>query len=803
MSKIEKLQQMRIGKRNGSALIWTLMAILVLSIVLTFGLMGASSFFSATNAQHANKQAYLTALSITKAYAEWMQDTDAPNPQSMTGRSTFMESLETETMHLDFTEAELGNNMGGCDVDIRYLDEDHRSIQIVTTAVYQGQEATVVATMTGTGSVPPSHLFPVSDFSVADYAEEAERLNGLTFGDPVNVFGKKGTDDGVYFSTGYTNASAKRDYNDENQTYVDSLIDASSNREVTWFETSGTGTTNAFSGTRDMPYIGETIFENQTAPFAKARVVTPKNGRFAFNPVNKPPSDATYSSDDTAAKNTKYAGFNIDDTAGKDVLVRLANADKLGQRTKEMPRNAIIAIDFTDNRYSDETDERGNYNSDTGSKLAGSGTNEMRYWPNKWNSARIYTRNVAGDKINANLLFGPYMRVHTGENLDYRGWAHYRNNHKGGKNEYWEYCSKMLDSGSLNGTYYEDVEDNTGMPLMSVEWGDNMGVYILDDTDKYVRFLQGVNLMNSVIYSMRDTIIGGGIVWESSGDYFDNIYNNAYGFLDSPYNFTLYPLFTCTQNQVISDTDIVLLAPEGKTRKSTIRHPDSWKNFEGRKLTITGGDIYVGARQTLTIESEVKDDLAVTGLVKPEGDAMVGNWYNDATTRKYCNYTEKGNTMNIAPDRIIVDTGGTLTIMGNQNNRTNVNTDIYVKGTLNLRDGVKIHGNIYVYGGGHLNVDGSYVIASSDGEQGGIFIYGDETFGTDGTSAGAGTVKLPVNGVQKNTSGKIHLLNPNLAGQIDTGFLCDDRDPQTGLCRAFHGPDTGRPTEWTVQYSGS
>jgi hypothetical protein len=552
-----------------------------------------------------------------------------------------------------------------------------------------------------------------------------------------------------------------------------------------------------------MPYIGETVFESKTAPFAKARVVTPENARFAFNPVNKPYDDTIYSPNASAGKNTKYAGYNIDDTAGKDVLVRLANAQGLAKRTSQMPRNAILSIDFTDNRYSDATDSRGNYNGIEGSKVVGRGTNEIRYWPNKWNSARIYTRNVDGDKIDANLMFGPYMRVHTGAVLDYRGWGHYRNNHKGGLNEYWEYCSKVLRPSYLNGTYYEDVENNTGIPLMSVEWGDNMGIYILDDTDKSVRFLQGVNLMNSVIYSMRDTIIGGGIVWKNDGgDYFEDINNNDSGFLDYPYQFTLYPTFTCSQNQVISDTDIVLLAPEGKTRNSVIRHPDSWKNFEGRKLTISGGDIYVGARQTLTIQSEVQDGLAVTGLVNPAGNAMVGSWADNADTRNYCNYTENGNTMDIAPDRIIVDTGGTLTIMGNRNYRTNVNTDIYVKGTLNLQDGAKIYGNIYVYGGGHLNVQGSYVISSADGEQGGIFLYGDETFGTDGVSAGAGTVTLPAS-VPNLTSGKIHLLNPNLSGQIDTGFLCNDRHPHTGLCKAFHEPGAGQPTGWTVQYSGS
>jgi type II secretory pathway pseudopilin PulG len=782
---------------RGSVLIWALIAVLVLSIMLATGLAIVSASMNRATSDHSNQQAYYTAMSITKTYADWLRNTSETDQNMQAQREKFMESLETNKSFIyDFTAADLGTGMGDCRVEITYTDDDPKKIKIVSTATYQEQESTVTATLTGADGGADGKAFPVSEFTAAPYDLEAAALNNISVGDPINVFANKGSGSGVSFGLS-DSASAKRDYNSENQAYVDSQItDTSSNREVTWFETSSTATINTFSGVRDMPYIGESLFESKNAPFAAARVVTPKNGRFAFNPINTATGEPTYSSSATAARNTKYAGFNIDDTAGRNILVRLANDAKLSQRTSNMPLNAIISIDFTDNQYSTVPDSNGNYNSLEGAKIAGS----LRYWPVKWNMARIYTRNVVGEKIDANLLIGPYSRIHTGDVLDYRGWGHYRNKHKGGLNEYWEYCKKMLNNTHLTGSYYRDVQNNTGMPLVSVEWGDNMGIYILDDTDKYVRLTQGINLFDGIVYSMRDTQIGGGIVWKNTGDYFDNITNDKSGFLDYTDNFTLYAPFTCSQNQVIANTDIVLLSPTGKTRNSVIRHPDSWKNFEGRKLTIEGGNIYVGARQTLTIQSEVKDGLAVKGLVNAAGNAMVGSWAS-ATAR---NYTENGNTMDIAPDQILVDEGGTLTIMANQNNRTNVNTDIYVKGTLNIEAGAKIKGNIYVYGGkGLVNVKGDFTLNrpddSPDGAPSGIFIYGDDTEDKTGTLTGAGWISFTGDSMNiAGNGGNIHLLNSADKGTLNGNILCDDRDSATGMCRHF-----GRSTDWSVQYAGS
>ncbi|MDR0357331.1 MAG: hypothetical protein LBH63_03075 [Clostridiales Family XIII bacterium] len=785
------------NKKTGSALIWALVVAVVLFIALAIGLAAVSSSMNVSTSRHADKQSYYTAMSIAKAYADWLRDASYIAPALRAKRAGFMKFLENGPFRHSFDEKSLGSRIGSCELEIEYANKAYTSIRITAAARFQEERSVVNAVL----NIRQIRAYPSGSFSTARYDAEAAALNAIVPDpNPVNVFGKMGSSSGVSFGTSDYPA-IKRDYNYENQIHVNSSIaDASSAREATWLETTGTGGGTALSGPRDTPNLGEALFESGKAPFASTRVVTPLNGRFAFNPISEGTGDSYGPS--ASSSNTKYAAFNIDDTNGKDVLIRLANGAGLQKRTYSVPRNALVSFDFTDNKYSDVTDSKGNFNDPTGSAIAGKGNNQLRYWPVKWNKARIYTRDDANETINSNLLFGPYYRIWHGDTMDYRGWAHYRNNHKGGTDEYWEYCEKMLTNIGYKNAYYERLKNNKGIPNVSVEWGDNIGIYILDDTDKYVRFTQGVNIMNGVVYSARDTQIGGGIVWRSSGSYSDNIFNGYAGFSGEPYNFTLYPPFTCTQNQVISGTDIVLLAPAGKSRNSIIRHPDSWRNFEGRKLTIDGGVIYLGTGQNLTIQGEVKDGLTVEGIVSPGGTNMTERW-PAGEIRNYLRYTENGNRMDISPDRIIVEEGASLTIMANHNDHANVTSDIFVRGTLNIESDAKISGNIYVFGdNGAVNIDGDFRMDSKDGDMGGIFVCGENEEDENGKPIGVGTVSAPQSLRITGTGGKIHLLNSNCAG-VSVDALCSAADPNTELCAHPGKASSNKPDSWSVQYSGS
>jgi uncharacterized RmlC-like cupin family protein len=187
--------------------------------------------------------------------------------------------------------------------------------------------------------------------------------------------------------------------------------------------------------------------------------------------------------------------------------------------------------------------------------------------------------------------------------------------------------------------------------------------------------------------------------------------------------------------------------------------------------------------------------------------------------------------MYIKPEKIEVSAGGTLTILGNQNDHDNVETDIYVNGgTLNISEGAKIKGNIYVYNGGLVNVNGSFRLDSKHEvplagqpdlrREDGIVVYGSDAIGKNGITAagsvcvtGTGSGPLLKGSVISGSANKIHLLGKSedlfyskdpragkgtyLTASIDqvfsnpADFMCDDYNQNNGECYHFGTKDNG------------
>jgi hypothetical protein len=919
------------ASQRGSTLAWALVVVFVLAITLATSLLVASRGFSQEARRHAGDQAYYTALSLTKGFAEWVQsgDDDTVPTAERDEVAAFISGLKSAsggTVTLDFPAGQgLPDQMGSATVaftfvanDVSQTGESRERITIATTASFADAEQTVSLDLY---NIPSGVVFPIAhtELAATDYRATVTAINagsGAYARDaaPINVFWNQGTasytvktgsgsattngslsagSSGSYPETAY---AAKRNFNNENDLYVRGygntansfsppiaiptvrpgsgdkggyLINALAgtpitsasvtSREVTWYETigstgsraTGVADTPSIDGSRRSKTVGQTTNKDlYTNLSASNRLVTPLNGKFVINPINKS-SGASCSHASNTDYNSMYACYNIDDTAGKDVYLRLANAPGTSQRTSGVPLFSYIGIDFTDNETRGladmqlvsvpgiteqavniaETNNIYQNNGITKQDVAG-----VPFYPNKWNSATIYTTDVASEAIDSELVFGNYARLRSygsGGIFDYQGWGNYVNHHAGAPGQNYETLSLLP---RINSSTLADAKGLAGYPYPPVYWGNGFSMYLLDGaaTTQDARIMQGVNIVNAkaadgsaggVIYSTRGLKIGGALVarggdlW-GNGEYYDGVASETDGF-DGSMSYAISTRYQQTYHQAIKDTDIVLVSPNGTQKFSEICHPDSIKGFPGRTLTIEGGSIYVGANCTLQIDSEVQDGLTVNRKIAADGVTGFAKWgtSNTNATDFYAgnSYVEQGNRMYVKPDKIVVD-GGTLVILGNKNNHINVETDVYVKngGTLRIEPGAKIMGNIYCYGGGTVDVRGSFTLIGRQTTvagcafEGGIFVYGETTADpSTGALLGAGALRVAANtkitgsidggmtplapGTQAGGSGRaVHFLSTTLfAGAAYEPYACFDHTPQNACKNVSVGGSGG------------
>lgn len=123
---------------------------LVLGILITGGLAVATSYSNRSLDQHVNKQSYYTALSTTKAIAEWLSGTTNVDSNSSSEQLRFINGLlSSEGEHSTSFDSTIENSLGTCNTTVS-IDPDTQDITIASTASYNDGSSTVSARLSYT-----------------------------------------------------------------------------------------------------------------------------------------------------------------------------------------------------------------------------------------------------------------------------------------------------------------------------------------------------------------------------------------------------------------------------------------------------------------------------------------------------------------------------------------------------------------------------------------------------------------------------------------------------------------------------
>lgn len=128
--------------KAGSTLIWVLIMMLVLGILITSGLLIAQSYSNQSLNKHTETQAYYTALSSTKAIAEWLDGTSEKEPTGKDKQLRYLSEIrkaENSSVTFDTT---VDSSLGDCSTTIS-INPNNSDITITSTAKYIDSEATV------------------------------------------------------------------------------------------------------------------------------------------------------------------------------------------------------------------------------------------------------------------------------------------------------------------------------------------------------------------------------------------------------------------------------------------------------------------------------------------------------------------------------------------------------------------------------------------------------------------------------------------------------------------------------------
>jgi type II secretory pathway pseudopilin PulG len=484
--------------------------------------------------------------------------------------------------------------------------------------------------------------------------------------------------------------------------------------------------------------------------------VTPPSGRWLINPLltggnyfmpSFPESDQgpfKHANNPDAPNNTRLIMLSMGDPEewdiardDKDLEIRLGGiAGNVGATSYPYNDaayyNSLIGLDFT-NYKKDKDDPEGGpaslensyveyYKNNT---FTNDADKTKQWYPQDWGSMTIYTQHIGdstvsdeetteGKGVDARLVFGPFAHKYftpgdplvnvDSPSIDNRNFGQYIGNEK-----YGQQPGQFVAAFPYNTTYVNpDSEGNAnarkGMAFIPEYYGEDFRMFFLDNIDKNVLLLQGVNILGkqeapSVLYSRRGVEIGGAfldIKGLSDGyqGYKTTLNVNStvpgMGWANIPSYFEV----TTRYSQLLYDTDIVLLAPTGsavETRESIIRdadrpqdvtiNPSNNEIFRNENykysptVKIIGGRIYVGENHTLDIEGG----------------------------RKNTDHEDKP-TLTVSPTSITVASGGALNL--SPSGIFNVTTDIFVSGKMTMQPGAKAKGNIIVNEEGVVTIGG-------------------------------------------------------------------------------------------------
>jgi hypothetical protein len=623
--------------------------------------------------------------------------------------------------------------------------------------------------------------------------------------------------------------------------------------------------------------------------------ISPANGRMTFNPLkNDGRSGANIDSD----YNTKLSCFSVNGTAGKNDRLRLA-----GDSKNTAKYNAYMGIDFVDQNTGANVlanphveyvpnnagmnvtlGKSGNsYNSATPD--FNSDTRRASWYPQKWNSCAIFTQagsdSTINAGINARLVFGPFQHGYrSGDDsgyYDYWGWGSYVSNPNYGQAQgdaFKAYPEFSNGSG----------KNKRGMPSVPVYYGNNFDLYLLDNVGTTTAekanpsykgnlawIQQGMSVLNELdsagepkgsIYSLRGLAIGGmhrrTANWVCASDGV-RIGSSIDGWVDDddPTEYALAQFTQTRYSTLIYNTDIILRTPNGKSTPRTSAF-NSAKTYLDQYLTegtsnsdrnkfwrrdyakyypktkIYGGRVYVGEGQTLNVQGGVQLYNRSSGSNNTSGANSGKPVSGDLIpTGEY--------TMYVAPESITIAADAAVIIEASENE--NVDTKFYVSGSLNLKSGSRVKGdilvengavltlegscnltgNIYVKNGGKINIASGAVITgdvycagamslsgsvtvnhpavmtddpntAADESQAalhGIYIYNSPSIGVGSISVAAGSIVA-------GNSGKIHSFAgyPALTGTGANSVFCNINYPVVGV-----GRDPGNNTckHWTSE----
>jgi type II secretory pathway pseudopilin PulG len=717
----ERAEQHATGTR-GSALVWALVATLVLLIVV--GILAAVVTFSLrqTTISQVETQAYYTARSVSERITGWLSGSPVVTIGIPTEQQQFISNLANGPAHEEYSEADLGGDMGRAEVDIS-INAAHDLITIVATGFFGDQTETVTSTLAlafGSGG----YSYQDIDFPQSTTSDFATRPGGLPYYEQRETqLNARQRDANPAIVGNETSANAPK-YDDNKLDLPTANGVDSPGEELTWRNRdTGTdailGTASSDAGKHDV--ADERMF------------VTPKNGRWTINPLQEGSTGtagSSPSSKETAANNTRLISLSMRDYSGKDLEIRLGGYN-IGSGNSSLKNsanyyNSLLMFDFADNKNT-AMPEKPNpfveyYDDNIFTDTA------KQYWhPQNWRSMTIYTQRTTDTTVNngvaARLVFGPFTHKHYSvsgylsyyNSMQYVGNPHY--GQSAGK------CKLAFPTSSSTSAYM-------GMSHFPVYYGEGFGMFFLDDSDKDVLLLQGMNMLGtpenpSMVYSYRGVQIGGGLVKSANaaleGRTTRNVNTDIHG-MDTHAAATHinYYATTARYSQIFYDTDIVLRTPNGtgSPRQSRIldatlpndgvyANNNNYSDANNTKFSptvrIIGGDIYVGAGQTLTIDGGRINSLNTkAGSAVHEGQTITLG-------------TSAGEyTQVVAPDAITVAEGGTLVIRGRYDAAgttwlassayANVNAPIYVEGTLNIEEGARLTNQIFCYGTGVINI---------------------------------------------------------------------------------------------------
>jgi hypothetical protein len=747
--KIDKVKKHVIA-RDGSALIWSMVVVIVLLTLIGVMASVVQTSYQGQKVSQISTQAYYTARSVNERIADWLRDTPNEMPgEGASDQQTFIKNLKDAcpgsiTQSYDAAVLDPDGKMGSAEAEVAINDEG-TVIMITVAAIFAGDSETVVSTLMAGTDLSYSYqdanfkrftsgsAFDPDNTTVA-YAEVSGDRS-VTYGAVEQELNDRSRDSSpvIVGNEDLGDASDYRD-NTKDQSTANAIITSNSIRELTWRNRESQTTT---LGTTYYPILvtGET--DNDKSDIR--RLVTPKNGRWTLNPLQRSGSVTASSQQDnpTASNNARIIDLSMGEFGGKDLEIRLGgyNINTTTDRNDLINDpdfyNSLLMFDFTDNAGANNILTNSAIEYYDGNVYAQ--TPQHHWHPQKWGSMTIYTQDVPAGAtnpskadvdggVNARLVFGPFGHKYN-EYMDYWNYGRYTGNPRYGQNP-----GDFRKAFPGNNSASANAENRKGMAYMPEYYGNDFRMFFLDNTDKNVLIMQGVNILgtdarHSVIYSRRGVEIGGGLVKLSSTDGPTNrkVNSNVDGMdLGTASNYPNYPAITARYSQIFYNTDIVLRTPNGATTPRTSRILDATLPTDGyygtnndysdatnKKFSptvkIIGGYMYVGEGQTLVIEG---------GRVNPNANGPVSG--SGSTTDE--------QTLTVSPTSITIASGGVVEL--EPSSYANVNTDIFVNGSLNLRPGAKMRGNIIAEGGA-VTMGGSHAITNHEGdiyvEEGGSF----------------------------------------------------------------------------------